>query len=194
MLSSWFAESLQFPQLSFAVGCTLSFGCGGAIICRWIAPRMAEPAAASDNCTATTQEGGITGGAVARKGEEDEGVPWAAGCGGDHSSAYERQVACLAPFWPLRLCVSARSCACCWQASYTAGTRSASNNRRHRRHIGHSRVEGSSGSNNNVAQRNAWLSRKWDLRRCRARTSGWCVCSPLQRRAIITSPISGQTC
>lgn len=47
MLSSWFAESKEFPQLSFAVGCTLTFGYSGAVACRWVAPRMADPCSPS---------------------------------------------------------------------------------------------------------------------------------------------------
>ena len=48
---------------------------------------------------------------MAGKGEEDEGVPWAAGCGGDHSSAYERQVAVSSAFLAsTAVCVGALVC------------------------------------------------------------------------------------
>jgi MFS family permease len=43
MLSSWFADATEFPQLAFAVSCTLTFGYSGAIACRWVAPQMADP-------------------------------------------------------------------------------------------------------------------------------------------------------
>jgi MFS family permease len=91
MLASWFAESKQFPQLSFAVGCALSFGCAGAIGCRWIVPRMAEPGA---ECT---------------QGSDAGSVPWheATDCmeGGDAGTAARQQAVASA------FAVSAAVCA-----------------------------------------------------------------------------------
>ena len=42
MLASWFRDSKDFPQLSFATGLTLTFGYIGVIINRWTVPFIAE--------------------------------------------------------------------------------------------------------------------------------------------------------